>query len=96
MRLRYLPVRSRAVTDVNPSGRSQGHWGFKSKPTYELRSGPAGMTRSAFTLVATDTHRTDIDGLRAIAVAGAILFHFGVLPRGYLGVDVFFVISGYF
>jgi peptidoglycan/LPS O-acetylase OafA/YrhL len=50
---------------------------------------------SAFTLVAAGHHRKDIDGLRAIAVAGAILFHFGVLPRGYLGVDVFFVISGF-
>ncbi|MDR0832726.1 MAG: acyltransferase [Candidatus Symbiothrix sp.] len=36
-----------------------------------------------------------IDGLRAIAVVAVILFHFGYLPNGYLGVDVFFVISGF-
>ncbi len=41
------------------------------------------------------TYRKDIDGLRAIAVIAVIIFHFGLLPNGYLGVDVFFVISGY-
>ncbi|MCP9747557.1 acyltransferase [Lacihabitans sp. CS3-21] len=41
------------------------------------------------------TYRLDIDGLRAIAVSAVILFHLGFMPNGYLGVDVFFVISGY-
>lgn len=41
-------------------------------------------------------YRKDIDGLRAVAVSIIVLFHFGVssLSGGFVGVDVFFVISG--
>jgi peptidoglycan/LPS O-acetylase OafA/YrhL len=45
----------------------------------------------------TSRFRTDIEGLRAVAVIGVIAFHFGLtqLHGGFAGVDVFFVISGY-
>ncbi|SOD71578.1 peptidoglycan/LPS O-acetylase OafA/YrhL [Jatrophihabitans sp. GAS493] len=43
------------------------------------------------------TFRPDVEGMRAVAVALVVLYHCGVtaIPGGYVGVDVFFVISGF-
>ena len=42
-------------------------------------------------------YRPEIDGLRAFAVVAVIINHFNkeILPNGYLGVEIFFIISGF-
>lgn len=46
---------------------------------------------------ATDRFRPDLEGLRGVAIAAVVLFHVGIpwVPGGFVGVDVFFVLSGF-
>lgn len=59
--------------------------------------GPDESAREVSEPCSTASYRPEIDGLRALAVVAVIVNHFnkGILPSGYLGVDIFFVISGF-
>jgi peptidoglycan/LPS O-acetylase OafA/YrhL len=67
--------------------------------SYEIISSPPlhGMSTEQTRQITAGKYRPEIDGLRAFAVVAVIINHFNkdVLPGGYLGVDIFFVISGY-
>jgi peptidoglycan/LPS O-acetylase OafA/YrhL len=59
------------------------------------------MTATSQRLIAsadtvTQTFRKDVQGIRALAVTMVVLYHAGgILPGGFVGVDVFFVVSGF-
>lgn len=58
------------------------------------RAGLEGFDRQGALIIGS--HRADIQGLRAVAVLAVVLFHTGgLLPGGFAGVDMFFVISGF-
>ncbi len=46
-------------------------------------------------LTKNQSYRNDIDGLKAIAIIAVVLYHMGFAAYGYLGVDIFLVVSGY-
>ena len=70
-------------------------YSLDSAPIHRLPSMRLGRPRTAQTH--GGKYRPEIDDLRAVAVIAVIINHFGgnALTSGYLGIDIFFVISGY-
>lgn len=70
-----------------------------SEPEFDLPDDAPAFERaaSAFPHAHGISYRPEIDGLRAVAVGSVILYHAALWPftGGYVGVDIFFVISGY-
>ncbi len=60
-------------------------------------SGAGALLRGSAARASDSAYRPEVDGLRCVAVAAVILYHAGIgpFPGGYVGVDIFFVISGY-
>jgi len=66
------------------------------RPTAQV-AGPEGLTHDDPSRRGARGHLAGLDGLRALAIAAVVLFHLDPswLPGGFLGVDVFFVVSGF-
>jgi peptidoglycan/LPS O-acetylase OafA/YrhL len=95
VRLRTPESRGLSHAGPDPGGAAQ-HWSGHDGTWRDRRVPP----RDRVTRAAGLPHRDrlpGLDGLRALAVMAVLLFHLdpGWLPGGFLGVDVFFVVSGF-
>ena len=100
----WTRVESRITEGQTPIGRCVGNEpssaNSKTHPVpkrpLDAREGDSNSPRAG-SRPARDGFRPDIEGLRAVAVFAVVLFHGGVpgVGGGFIGVDVFFVISGF-
>ncbi len=78
------------------AGLSKGNGNMIHDVLQQQGTGSTTVLEGTAQAVNRARYRPEIDGLRAVAVVGVVLYHAGLFcPGGYVGVDVFFVISGY-
>ncbi|MGD8201652.1 acyltransferase family protein [Ornithinimicrobium sp. W1679] len=89
-------LRSQPARTAYPTSRSRTTTG-RTGTTTGPRRGRGGRRRGPEGVSPRPGYIPGLDGLRAIAIVSVLLFHFlpTTLPGGYLGVDVFFVVSGF-
>jgi peptidoglycan/LPS O-acetylase OafA/YrhL len=95
---RPSPRRTNDDVALNEARRAMAAAAVADPATRGSADEPPARRRGRRTLLAVPprpVYLPALDGLRAVSVAAVVAFHLGRLPGGFIGVDVFFVISGF-